>query len=279
MAIVPVLRYAAVDLLVNTFEWNEILEYSSLLKVYLKPVPTITQRTDQTGITSIYNIRSDSQCSRPQQDTFSSDWAAWFHRYQSSNVYAIFSTICAIHAPQTKQIKMASEITFLGDELIPFLSPLSLCKAKSLVILPLSMRCISRYEALGKFREHSRNVATRSPIIWNSTRDLREVAGAHVNLWLWRWRNFVLIAKFVASRCAFCKLQRNFGFFCSVNHLRGPFRKHTFTCDWCISIHSVCSCVSRFVWFVACNRPVSGNNWLVFFEDFSDLSYSCLLQE
>ena len=101
MAIVPVLRYAAVDLLVNTFECNEILEYS-LLKVYLlKPVPTITQRTDQTGLISIYNIRS--QCRRPQLDTFSSNGAAWFQRYQSSNVYAIFSTICAIHAPQTKQ--------------------------------------------------------------------------------------------------------------------------------------------------------------------------------
>ena len=57
----PVLRYAAVDLLVNTFEGNEILEYSSLLKVYLKPVPTITQRTDQTGLISLYNIRSDGQ--------------------------------------------------------------------------------------------------------------------------------------------------------------------------------------------------------------------------
>ena len=31
-----------------------------------------------------------------------------------------------------------------------------------------------------------------------------------------------LIAKFVVSRCVFCKLQRNFGFFCSVNHLGGP---------------------------------------------------------
>ena len=77
----PVLRYAAVDLLVNTFEGNEILEYSSLLKVYLKPVPTITQRTDQTGLISIYNIRSDGPCSRPHLDTFSSDGAAWFHRY------------------------------------------------------------------------------------------------------------------------------------------------------------------------------------------------------
>ena len=29
--------------------------------------------------------------------------------------------------------------------------------------------------------------------------------------------------------------------------------------------------------FVACDRPVSGNNRLVFFEDISDHSYSCLL--
>ena len=27
-----------------------------------------------------------------------------------------------------------------------------------------------------------------------------------------------LYRKFVASRCAFCKLPRDFGFFCSVNH-------------------------------------------------------------
>ena len=50
--------------------------------------------------------------------------------------------------------------------------------------------------------------------------------------------------------------------------------KHSFTCDWCISIHFVCFCVLR---FVACDRSVSGNNRLVFFEDFSDHSYSCLL--
>lgn len=56
MAVVPVLRYAAVDLLVNTFEGNEILEHSSLLKV-----STITQRTDQTGLISLYNIRNDGQ--------------------------------------------------------------------------------------------------------------------------------------------------------------------------------------------------------------------------
>ena len=39
---------------------------------------------------------------------------------------------------------------------------------------------------------------------------------------------------------------------------------------------SVRFCVSR---FVACDRPVSGNNRLVCFEDFPDLSYSCHLQE
>ena len=27
-----------------------------------------------------------------------------------------------------------------------------------------------------------------------------------------------LTAKFVVSRCAYCKLRRDFGFFCSVNH-------------------------------------------------------------
>ena len=39
-----------------------------------------------------------------------------------------------------------------------------------------------------------------------------------------------LIAKFLISRCAFSKLQRNFRFFCTVNHLSGPLRKHVFTC-------------------------------------------------
>ena len=49
-----------------------------------------------------------------------------------------------------------------------------------------------------------------------------------------------------------------------------------FTCDWCISIHFVCFCVAR---FAASDRPVSGNDRLVFFEAFYDLSYSCFLQE
>ena len=70
--------------------------------------------------------------------------------------------------------------------------------------------------------------------------------------------------------CAFCKLRRNFGFFCSVSHCSGPLRKHMFTCDWCISIHFVCVCFSR---FVACDRPLLGNNRLVFFKDFSDVLF------
>ena len=47
-----------------------------------------------------------------------------------------------------------------------------------------------------------------------------------------------------------------------------------FTCDWCILIHFGCFCVARFVAF---DRHVSGNNRSVFFEDFSDLSYSYLM--
>ena len=45
--------------------------------------------------------------------------------------------------------------------------------------------------------------------------------------WRFVW---LVIAKFVVSRCAFCKLRGNFGFFCSINHLNGPIRKHMFTC-------------------------------------------------
>ena len=84
------------------------------------------------------------------------------------------------------------------------------------------------------------------------------------------------IAKFVVSRRAFWNLRRNFSFFCFVNYLSEPLRKHMFTCDWGISIHFVFFYVSR---FAACNRPVSGNDQLVFFKAFYDLSYSCLLQE
>ena len=73
-----------------------------------------------------------------------------------------------------------------------------------------------------------------------------------------------IIAKFVVSHFEFYKLLRNLGFFCSVNHLSGPLRKHMFTCDWCISIHFVCFCVSR---FAACDRPVSHcfGRWLTSF--------------
>ena len=90
----------------------------------------------------------------------------------------------------------------------------------------------------------------------------------------------VNITKFVVSRCGFCKLRRNFGSFCSVNHLSGPLRKHMLTCDWCISIHFVCLFVSMFsLLVIVLFRTVSDNDRLVFFEAFYDLSYSCLLQE
>ena len=47
-------------------------------------------------------------------------------------------------------------------------------------------------------------------------------------------------------------------------------------CDQWISILLVFFCVLR---FLACDCPVSGYSRLVCFDDFSDLSYSCHLQE
>ena len=100
-------------------------------------------------------------------------------------------------------------------------------------------------------------------------------------------KSALIIAKFVLLQCTFCKLRRNFGFFCSVSHCSSPLRKHIFTCDWCISIHFVCFCFSR---LIACDLPLSGNNRPVFLKDFSDvlflqvscknkaMSASCLLQ-
>ena len=85
-----------------------------------------------------------------------------------------------------------------------------------------------------------------------------------------------LIAKLLYCTVSFANFKGILFFFCSINHLSGPLRKHMFTCDWCISIHFVCFCVSR---FIACDDPVLSNSPLNFFEDFSDLSYSCLLQE
>ena len=43
---------------------------------------------------------------------------------------------------------------------------------------PLCMHCLSRYEALGKFRVHSNEVAKRSPISWNSTWEPRKFVGS-----------------------------------------------------------------------------------------------------
>ena len=42
------------------------------------------------------------------------------------------------------------------------------------------------------------------------------------------------------------KIQLMIAFFAAVNHLKGPFRKFV-NCNWWISLHFVCFCVSRFV--------------------------------
>ena len=52
-----------------------------------------------------------------------------------------------------------------------------------------------------------------------------------------------------------------------------------FTCDWCISIHFVASVFQGSLLVIALFLTISGNDRLVFFETFYDLSYSCLLQE
>ena len=79
----------------------------------------------------------------------------------------------------------------------------------------------------------------------------------------------LLIAKLFVSRCAFCKLQRNFGFSCSVNRLA----------DLLGNTSLLVIGAFRSTLFVSVFRGslLSGNNRLVFFEDFSDHSYSCLL--
>ena len=46
-----------------------------------------------------------------------------------------------------------------------------------------------------------------------------EVCYICLRRWVWRKR---FTARFIVSRCVFCKLRRNFGFFCSINHLRKP---------------------------------------------------------
>ena len=74
-------------------------------------------------------------------------------------------------------------------------------------------------------------------------------------------------------RCIVLRVLQTSKEFCFffINYLGGPLRKRMFTCDWCILIHFGCFCVARF------DRPVSGNNRSVFFEDFSDPSFSYLM--
>ena len=86
------------------------------------------------------------------------------------------------------------------------------------------------------------------------------------------------IAKFIVSRCAFCKLQRNFGFFCSVNNwLSGPLRKHGHGLWFVIGgFRSVLfvSCFKVCCFVIILFRAII--DWFkVCFADFSDLSYSC----
>ena len=76
----------------------------------------------------------------------------------------------------------------------------------------------------------------------------------------------------VVSRCAFCKIRRNLGFFYSVNPLSGPLRKHMFTCtsskgprSWFVIGGFRSICLFRVSRALLCDRPVSGNNRLVKF--------------
>ena len=76
----------------------------------------------------------------------------------------------------------------------------------------------------------------------------------------------------VVSRCAFCKIRRNLGFFYSVNPLSGPLRKHMFTCTSSKGPRSRfviggfrSICLFRVSRALLCDRPVSGNNRLVKF--------------
>ena len=64
----------------------------------------------------------------------------------------------------------------------------------------------------------------------------------------WWW----FTVKFVVSRYVFCKLQSNFGFFCSVSYLSRPLRKHMVT--WTSSKgHGLWFVIGgfQFVWFVS----------------------------
>ena len=42
---------------------------------------------------------------------------------------------------------------------------------------------------LGLFREHSKKVAKRSPVSWNSTREPRKFACSRARFWRWGWRS------------------------------------------------------------------------------------------
>ena len=69
------------------------------------------------------------------------------------------------------------------------------------------------------------HVDNNNPLKWE--REILTGTSLHRALF---YRVSILYSDFVVSRCAFCKIRKNFGFSCSVNHLSGPLRKHMGTC-------------------------------------------------
>ena len=68
------------------------------------------------------------------------------------------------------------------------------------------------------------NVDDNNPLKWEG----QILTGTSLHKALF-YRVSILYSDFVVSRCAFCKIRKNFGFFCSVNHLSGPLRKQMCT--------------------------------------------------
>ena len=66
-------------------------------------------------------------------------------------------------------------------------------------------------------------------------RDLKTIKAFWISRWVLRFFQFT--AKFVVSRCEFCKLRRGLGFFCSVNHFSkgGVNANHTVTWTSCLA--------------------------------------------
>ena len=79
------------------------------------------------------------------------------------------------------------------------------------------------------------------------------------------WLFYIAYSQIHCITLRVSQTSKEFWVFLFCQNLSGPLRKQIITCDWCISIHFVCFCLSR---FVACDRPVSGNGRPVFFKYF-----------